>query len=66
MPIPNRVRGTPESHIKSINLLLLSGRFIELWYIINPSINSILDFTYDDFNLIEYDPHSHIKAAVSI
>ncbi|MBT5403583.1 MAG: thymidylate synthase [Crocinitomicaceae bacterium] len=34
--------------------------------IINPSINSILDFTYDDFNLIEYDPHSHIKAAVSI
>lgn len=34
--------------------------------IINPNVKSILDFTYTDFNLIDYDPHSHIKAAVSI
>ncbi|MDA8714897.1 thymidylate synthase [Flavobacteriales bacterium] len=34
--------------------------------IINPNVKSILDFTYTDFNLVDYDPHSHIKAAVSI
>ncbi|MEZ4910016.1 MAG: thymidylate synthase [Saprospiraceae bacterium] len=34
--------------------------------LINPHITSIFDFTYDDFSLIEYDPHPHIKAEVSV
>ncbi len=29
-------------------------------------IHSIFDFTYSDFKLLEYDPHPHIKAAVSV
>jgi thymidylate synthase len=34
--------------------------------IINPEVKSIFDFKYEDFELIGYDPHPHIKAAVSV
>jgi thymidylate synthase len=34
--------------------------------IINPDVKSIFDFKYEDFELIGYDPHPHIKAAVSV
>ena len=33
---------------------------------INPKINSIFDFTFDDFELLNYNPHPHIKGAVAI
>jgi thymidylate synthase len=33
---------------------------------INPTVKSIFDFKYEDFELTNYDPHPHIKAAVSI
>ena len=33
---------------------------------INPEIKSIFDFQYDDFELVNYDPQPHIKAAVAI
>jgi thymidylate synthase len=33
---------------------------------INPEVNDILDFTYEDFTLLDYDPDPHIKAKVSI
>ncbi|MFK7772950.1 MAG: thymidylate synthase [Saprospiraceae bacterium] len=33
---------------------------------INPNVKSIFDFKYEDFELTNYDPHPHIKAAVSI
>jgi len=33
---------------------------------INPNVTSIFDFTYEDFELLDYDPHPHIKASVSI
>jgi thymidylate synthase len=33
---------------------------------INTKINSIFDFSYDDFELENYDPHPHIKAAVAV
>lgn len=32
----------------------------------NPDIKNIFDFTYEDFELIDYDPHPHIKAEVSV
>lgn len=34
--------------------------------IINPDVKSIFDFKYEDFTLEGYDPHPHIKAAVSV
>ena len=33
---------------------------------INPEVKSIFDFHYEDFTLEGYDPHPHIKAAVSV
>ncbi len=33
---------------------------------INPSVKSIFDFKYEDFELVGYDPHPHIKAEVSV
>ncbi|MCW8897325.1 MAG: thymidylate synthase [Flavobacteriales bacterium] len=33
---------------------------------INPDIKNIYDFTFEDFELVNYDPHPHIKAEVSL
>jgi len=33
---------------------------------INPKINNIFDFTIEDFQLVNYDPHPHIKGKVAI
>ena len=33
---------------------------------LNPEVNSIFDFKYEDFELINYDPHPHIKAKVAV
>ncbi len=33
---------------------------------LNPHITSIFDFKFEDFELIGYDPHPHIKAAVAV
>ena len=34
--------------------------------VINPNITDINNFKFEDFELVNYDPHPHIKAAVSI
>lgn len=33
---------------------------------INPNVTSIFDFTYEDFELLNYDPHPHIKGEVAV
>ncbi len=33
---------------------------------INPDVKSIFDFRFEDFTLVNYDPHPHIKAQVAI
>jgi len=33
---------------------------------INPDVKSIFDFKFDDFELINYDPHPHIKGEVAV
>jgi thymidylate synthase len=33
---------------------------------INPNGTDLFDFKYEDFELVNYDPHPHIKAAVAI
>ena len=33
---------------------------------INPEVKSIFDFTFDDFELLHYHPHPHIKGVVAI
>ena len=33
---------------------------------INPDVKSIFDFTIDDFELVDYEYHPHIKGKVAI
>ncbi len=33
---------------------------------LNPEVTDILDFTFEDFTLLNYDPHPHIKGAVAV
>jgi thymidylate synthase len=33
---------------------------------INPDVHSLFDFVYEDFELLDYDPHPHIKAPVAV
>ncbi len=33
---------------------------------INPEVKNIFDFTFEDFTLLDYDPHPHIKGVVAV
>ena len=33
---------------------------------INPDVKSIFDFKYEDFELVDYNPHPHIKGVVAV
>jgi thymidylate synthase len=32
----------------------------------NAAITNIEDFTFEDFELIDYNPHPHIKGAIAV
>jgi thymidylate synthase len=34
--------------------------------ILNPAVRSIFGFRYEDFTLVEYDPHPAIRAPISV
>ncbi len=34
--------------------------------ILNPTVTSIIDFTFDDVAVVDYDPHPHISAPVAV
>ena len=34
--------------------------------ILNPDVKNIFDFTFDDFTLVDYNPHPHIKGMVAV
>ena len=54
------------NHIDQINLQLSRDTRKLPQMNINPAIKSIYDFTFDDFELVNYNPHPHIKGKVSV
>ena len=34
--------------------------------ILNTEVDNIFDFTFEDFTLVDYNPHPHIKGKVAI
>jgi thymidylate synthase len=33
---------------------------------LNPAVQSVFDFQYEDFELLDYQAHPHIKGAISV
>lgn len=60
-----------DAHLYSNHLdqarLQLSREFRPLPQLkMNPAVKNIFDFQYEDFELVGYDPHPHIKAEVAV
>ncbi len=55
-----------QNHIDQVKLQLQREPFELPTMKINPEINNIFDFTIDDFELIDYLAHPHIKGKVSV
>jgi thymidylate synthase len=54
------------NHFDQINLQLTREPKDRPQMIINPNIKSIYDFKYEDFELINYNPHKGIKGVVAV
>jgi len=54
------------NHMEQINLQLSREPRDLPKMEINPKVKNIFDFTYKDFNLVDYNPHPHIKGTVSV
>ena len=54
------------NHIEQVNLQLSRDPRSLPQMKINPGIKDIFSFRFEDFELVDYNPHPHIKGAVSI
>ena len=54
------------NHLEQINLQLSREPKPLPKMILNKEVKNIFDFTFEDFTLINYDPHPHIKGIVAI
>ena len=54
------------NHLDQINLQLSRQPKTLPIMEINPNIKNIFDFNFKDFNLVDYNPHPHIKGIVAV
>ncbi len=54
------------NHLEQVNLQLSREPKKLPQMRINPNVQNIFDFKYEDFELVDYDPHPHIKGKVSV
>lgn len=54
------------NHLEQVNLQLTREPRTLPKMKINPDVKDIFSFKFDDFELIDYDPHPHIKGQVSV
>lgn len=55
-----------KNHIEQVKLQLAREPRPLPTMTINPEVNSIFDYQYEDFTLTHYEPHPHIKGEVSV
>ena len=54
------------NHLEQVELQLSRETRALPKMILNPEVKNIFDFTFDDFELTNYDPHPHIKGQISV
>lgn len=54
------------NHLEQVNLQLSREPLSLPTLKLNPDVRSIFDFTYDDFEVVGYESHAHIKAPVAV
>lgn len=54
------------NHIEQVQLQLTRQPKPLPKMILNPEVKDIFSFTFEDFTLVDYDPHPHIKGEVSV
>ena len=54
------------NHIEQLELQLSRDLRPLPKMILNPEIKDIFDFEFDDFKLVDYDPHPNIKGAIAV
>jgi thymidylate synthase len=54
------------NHLDQVNLQLSRAPRATPKMELNPNAKTIFGFEYSDFTLVDYDPHPHIKAEVSV
>jgi len=54
------------NHLEQVELQLSRQPFPLPTMQLNPAVDSLFDFTYDDFELLDYQSHPHIKAPVAV
>ncbi|MFC0187672.1 thymidylate synthase [Fictibacillus aquaticus] len=54
------------NHMEQVKLQLSREPYPLPQMKINPDVKNLFDFTYDDFELVNYESHPHIKGAVSV
>jgi len=54
------------NHFEQAKLQLTRQPFPPPQMKLNPNVKNIFDFTYDDFELVNYQAHPHIKAEVAV
>ncbi|MDB4215859.1 thymidylate synthase [bacterium] len=54
------------NHMEQIELQLSRELRALPRMILNPDVKTIFDFKFEDFTLVDYNPHPHIKGAVAI
>ncbi|MBN6888564.1 thymidylate synthase [Cytobacillus horneckiae] len=55
-----------QNHIEQVNLQLTRDPRPLPKLKMNPEVKDIFSFSFDDFELVSYDPHPHIKGVVSV
>ncbi|QOR65156.1 thymidylate synthase [Cytobacillus suaedae] len=54
------------NHIEQVKLQLTRDPYESPQMLINPEVKSIFDFKFEDFTLVNYEAHPHIKGEVSV
>ena len=54
------------NHMEQAKLQLSREPYLLPKMIINPKVSSLFDFTFDDFELVDYQAHPHIKGKVAV